>query len=733
MSDSETASALRTTWRLLWGQTLGRWVVVVFSVLATIYLFEIGPEDFRARLSVHIDRLLLPAMIGVFIVRTRGTSGTEERRFWDLLIAGMIIWLVGSFTYFASYNLDLPRWVDLAVDLCYILLYLFWFLATDQQPQLPSGWSKRDPLYRFNLVGGSVFIFIMFGYFVVVPWSGEVFEDTQYFASFNLYVTLDTLLTGKFLLLFLAARTPLWRRCFALMAGATAILAVGDLLEGLGFANIVDSIMGARIDALWLGPHFLLAVMILTCTGREQRDDLREGGTFPRIQSLLPFYAFALPLVHLGLYLLGYLDPEDQGPREAIVFFGLLFFAGLSLRQQISLEGAVVTLRSDLMVRALDDKLRQSQRLEAIGRLAGGIAHDFNNLLMVIKSYAQLAEQSLSAGEEKVHTKLAEIDHAADRAADLIRQLLAFGRRQVLNPEVVDVNEMILVLEEMLSRIIGDDVELTVDLDEDADFTRVDPALLEQVIVNLAVNARDAMPRGGRLQIRTRSVTGGTDGVSPVGSESRWVELAVTDTGTGIDPEVRDRIFEPYFTTKEMEKGTGLGLATVYGIVEQSGGTIDVESEAGVGSTFTVRFPRVDSLPASPVVVEPAPARSIVGETVLLTEDEAHIREALAEYLEGLGIEVLQAGDGVDALEVAAGHDGRIDVLVTDLVMPRMSGPELANRLLLLREDLKIIYISGYTPEAMGEYGVSGGDAVFLQKPFLLGDLANTIREATKG
>ena len=729
MSGQQAIVGLRQTWSLLWAQSLGRVVVVLFSLLGLIYLIELGSGDFRAGISVHIDRLLLPGMIVVLAIRTRKIDGIEERRFWNLLVAGMVIWFLGTFLYFTSYTFSLPRWVDLAVDGCYILLYLFWFLASEQQPQLRSGWSSGDVLFRYTVIGGAAFIAIMFGYFVVVPWVSEPAKYLQYFSSFNLYVTLDVLLTVKFGLLFLSSRQTHWRRCFALLAGATGVLAVGDLLEGLGFADLLDTVMGARIDILWLVPHFLLCVMILTCPDRSESSSKKEGERAFSIQSLLPFYAFALPLVHLGLYLLGHLDPVDQGPREAIVFFGLLFFAGLSLAQQVSLERAVASLRSDLTVRALDDKLRRSQRLEAIGRLAGGIAHDFNNLLMVIKSYAELAGKGLTAGNRGVRDKLEEIDRAADRAADLIRQLLAFGRRQVLRPEVVHVNEMVLGLEGMLSRIIGDDVELTVELDEDAGFTRVDPALLEQVIVNLAVNARDAMPRGGKLTIRTRSFDGPPVNAMEIGADRRSVELTVTDTGSGITPEVRERIFEPYFTTKEMEKGTGLGLATVYGIVDQSGGTIDVESSPGRGSTFRVRLLQVDERPTDPVKIVHTSTRSVAGETVLLTEDEGTIREALAEYLESLGIKVIQANDGVHALEVAEAFEGKIDVLITDLVMPRMSGPDLAARLLARSGDIKVIYVSGYTPEAMLEYGVSGDDAVFLQKPFLLGDLATTVRE----
>jgi signal transduction histidine kinase/CheY-like chemotaxis protein len=721
-------SAARTTWDLLWAQRLGRLSVALLAALAAVYLFEIGSESWRGALTGHLDRVVLPLMIALLVARTRSVERGEERRFWRLITAALAVWFLGTAVFFASYTAGLPRWVDLAVDVCYVLLYLLLFLASDQQPQLASGWSKGDVLYRYSIAGAVVFIAIMFSYFVVVPWAVEPSENAQYAASFNLYVTLDTLLAVKFGLLTLAAGSPRWRRCFALIALAVAVLAVGDLIEGLTFAGVMVSVTGSRIDTVWLFPHFFLAVMILTCTGPVGARDVATKGMLPRIQSLLPFYALSLPLVHFGLNVFGTVDADARAAREVIVFFGLLVFAVLSLAQQLSLERAMASLRAALTVRALDDKLRESQRLESVGRLAGGIAHDFNNLLMVIKSYTELARQGLDRDQGSLRARLGAIDHAADRAADLIRQLLAFGRRQLINPEVVRVKELIVGLEPMLSRLIGDDVELVLELDDDGGFTRVDPSLLEQVIVNLVVNGRDAMPRGGRLVIRTRRAPSSDGGQVDPGAGAR-IEISVSDSGTGIDPAILDRIFEPYFTTKDMEKGTGLGLATVYGIVEQSGGSITVESELGRGTTFTVRLPQVEATTTCRVGAQPRTGRAVAGETVLITEDEATIREALAEYLESQGLTVLQAVDGVDALEVAARHGGRLDLLVTDLVMPRMNGPDLATRLRSDRNGLKVIYVSGYTPETMRSYGVSGDDAVFLQKPFTLSDLSATIRE----
>ena len=727
-------SIARTTWRELWSQAAGRIAVMLFVALTLIYVFELGSSEWRIGLSTNLDRVLLPLIIVLLAFRLTKVTGTEARRFWTFVLGGTISWFIAGMLYMVSALALRPHWLDLSVDIGYIVYYLCLYLAADQQPQLARGWSRRDVIFPFSMAAATLFIVIMFGYFVVVPWAMAPGEYGRYLVSFNLYVTLDLILALRFGLLLRASRDPRWQRGYLLLTVASLAMAAGDLVEGLGLARIAVATIGSRIDIVWLIPHFCVAVVVITVAGRPSNlggSAGTVGSTDQRVQSLLPFYAFTLPVIHFGLYLLNYLDPGLRTPREAIVLSGLVVFAVVSLLQQIWLERTVASLRSDLVVRALDDRLRQSQRLESVGRLAGGVAHDLNNLLMVIKSYAELANLRLSGEDHDTRARLAEIDRAADRAADLIRQLLAFGRQQVLNPEVVSVNDQVRGLEGMLSRILGDDIDLVVDLDPEAGFTKVDPGLLEQVVVNLAVNARDAMPRGGRLTISTQPERHAAHGTGGHLRGSGYVELAVSDTGFGIDPGIRDRIFEPYFTTKEMEKGTGLGLATVYGIVDQSGGEIEVESELGRGSTFIVRLPRTSERPAERAPSGKPTQHVVGGETVLLTEDEATIREPLAEYLEHLGLDVLQAVDGIDALEVAEGYGGNIDVLVTDLVMPRMSGPDLARNLLAERPGLKVVYVSGYTPEAMQTYGGAGEiDAIFLQKPFLLEDLATTIRQA---
>jgi len=380
--------------------------------------------------------------------------------------------------------------------------------------------------------------------------------------------------------------------------------------------------------------------------------------------------------------------------------------------------------------RSLEAQLLQSQKIESMGRLAGGIAHDFNNLLGVISGYGELLRRRVAA-DPRLGRYVEDITKAADRAAGLTRQLLAFSRKQVLQPRILDLNEVVGETEKMLRRLIGEDVQLVTVFEEQLGSVRADPGQMDQVLMNLAVNARDAMPRGGRLTIETgnvvldRTFAHQHPGVEP----GPYVMLAVSDTGHGMSPEVLARLFEPFFTTKEAGKGTGLGLATVHGIVKQSGGHVWVYSEPGKGATFKIYLPRVDG-PGTPVEA-PAGAGELPRgtETILLVEDEASLRELVRECLEGGGYTVLPARHGAEALEIAERHGGCLQLLMTDVVMPGMSGRELAERLRARRPDVRILYMSGYTDDAVVLHGVLAADMAFLQKPFTADALARTVRE----
>jgi signal transduction histidine kinase len=374
-----------------------------------------------------------------------------------------------------------------------------------------------------------------------------------------------------------------------------------------------------------------------------------------------------------------------------------------------------------------EEQVRQSQKMEAIGRLAGGVAHDFNNLLTVIRGHGELVVRKLE-GDHPMRRNLLEIGLAAERAAALTHQLLAFSRKQVLQPRTLDLGEVVERMSTLLQRLIGEDVELVTRRRGPLGSVRADPAQMEQVIVNLAVNARDAMPQGGVLDLELANVeldqtfAHGHAGMVP----GAYVVLSVTDTGQGMDEDTKARIFEPFFTTKEVGKGTGLGLATVYGIVKQSEGFIWVYSEPGRGTTFKIHLPRVDQAPEP---LSPRPGTEAVHgtETVLLVEDEGSVRALLRELLESQGYCVLEAGQGADALRVAQEHRGPIHLLLSDLVMPQMTGRELAVRLCRLRPDIKVLFMSGYAAGAAPHRDVPS-DAVCIEKPFTADAMGGAIR-----
>jgi two-component system, cell cycle sensor histidine kinase and response regulator CckA len=377
-----------------------------------------------------------------------------------------------------------------------------------------------------------------------------------------------------------------------------------------------------------------------------------------------------------------------------------------------------------------EQQIRQTQKMEALGQLAGGVAHDFNNLLGVILGYCEILEKQ-SELAEPTHSMIVKIHNAGTCAKDLTRQLLAFGRRQVLQPVFLDLNTIVNRVDTMLSRLIGDDVELVSVLGCDLGTIRADPSQVEQVLMNLAVNARDAMPQGGKITIETANVE--IDEIyarqqHPSTKPGPYVVLTVSDTGIGMDKETQSRIFEPFFSTKEAGKGTGLGLSTVFGIVKQSAGTISVYSEPGHGTTFKIHFPRCEQ---APVFIQPQKTMPLRGgsETILLVEDAAPLRELTRRLLEDCGYTVLDSGDPAEAIRIAEQHKGLLPLMITDVVMPGISGPVLAERLAAARPETRVLYTSGYAGEAVVQHSLLGPECTFLEKPFTRDDLVGKVRE----
>jgi len=422
--------------------------------------------------------------------------------------------------------------------------------------------------------------------------------------------------------------------------------------------------------------------------------------------------------------------------------------AGGNLARQVPVRGGVeaatmaqafndmiVSLRhSREQVEQRDEALRQAQKMEAIGRLAGGVAHDFNNILTVIRGYGELLLEEIEPNDRR-RADAEEILKAADRAANLTRQLLAFSRRQIVTPRVLALDRIVRDTEQMLRRLIGEDIELTTTIAGDIGPVRADAGQIEQVLLNLAVNARDAMPQGGtiRIEISNVSLDDPAEGQHLPLRSGAYVRLSVVDTGCGMSPETVAHIFEPFFTTKKEGQGTGLGLAMVYGIVEQAGGAIDIDTEVGRGTTFHVYFPQTTGEGVTEAGPKPAPTPAARGsETVLLVEDDHVVRTLVANGLRKAGYEVLEAADSARAMEIARARTSPIHLLLTDVVMPGMNGRELADQLRAVHRDTRVIFMSGYSDDAILRRGVQTASADFIQKPFSIDALTARIHEALR-
>jgi signal transduction histidine kinase/ActR/RegA family two-component response regulator len=558
----------------------------------------------------------------------------------------------------------------------------------------------------------------------------------------------DGVLASIFLLRAALSNSPIVRALFGRVGFFLVFACLGDFYYNYLGATLQ---VGSWYEVVWT--ILSLAPLVIAATWDQQK--IEKSPYHPRFNDLIGNRLFPILFAFLVLILSMYIAREHA--IFALVTVGISFScSSLRLiviqqrqhRVQMDLKAQIAEReRIEKLLRQNEEhleeqvaertakleesrtQLRQAQKMEAIGRLAGGIAHDFNNLLTVIRGYSRLLLDRAPATE--IRNGLERIDDAADRAASLTSQLLAFSRRQVLQPKVFSLNALVQNLEKMLRRLISEDIDMRTILDADLGSVRADRTQMEQVILNLVVNARDAMPTGGKLTIETANVSLDESYASrhQTVQAGHYVSLAVSDTGAGIAPENLTRIFEPFFTTKELGKGTGLGLSMVYGIVKQSGGNIWVYSEPGRGTSFKVYLPLLTA-PADSLAFEQAPVSTHRGdETILLVEDDEQVRELASEALSAAGYTALVADSPQAAISICRDHAERIDLLLTDVVMPGIGGRELAKQLTAIRSDLRVLYMSGYTPQAILHHGELEADTFFLQKPFTPSSLAAKIRE----
>lgn len=488
------------------------------------------------------------------------------------------------------------------------------------------------------------------------------------------------------------------------------------------FGYELPEFIGKQISEL-IAPESRDQVLTKTLSGTQEAYEAvglrKDGVVFPIeiSEKTIPYEARTAKILVVR-------DTTEQKRAKAAYKQAVIY--AHELRAEINERKRAEALRNEL-----EQQFRQVQKMEAIGRLAGGVAHDFNNLLTAIMGYTAMAADTLPP-DHAAHPDLEGIQKTAQRAANLTRQLLAFARRQIIEPRVLNLNDLILNVEKMLRRLISEDIKLTALLAPDLAPLKADPGQLEQILLNLVVNARDAMPNGGELIIETANVSLDHDyarrhaEVTP----GEYVLLAVSDTGIGMTEEVKARLFEPFFTTKEVGKGTGLGLATCFGIVKQNEGHIRAYSEVGVGTTFKIYLPQVEGVATPLVRPEPIDILAQGTETILLAEDEITVRDLAAQSLRQQGYTVLEATDGLEALELAQSQpQNEIHLLLTDMIMPRLGGANLAEQLRATRPQLKVLFMSGYTDSTIIRYGLPQTGSAFLQKPFSPRRLIRKVRE----
>ncbi|MCC6651633.1 MAG: response regulator [Candidatus Eisenbacteria bacterium] len=704
------------------------------TALLSSVLFALPPV--RAAGLAHLwaghfaEPCLLALVVITFLATPLRHSHREERLFWNQILTTSGFWLVGNVAEYVMPLVGRATMAGFVRDAFYLLSYVSMILAADLRPHLPSGWTRASHDFQFAVVSTFLAVLGLLLYFFTLPLlEGEATSLRA--PTLTTFLALDVLLAVRFAhLAFRALLTP-WGGVYACLMVALVAAVVSDGLNSLIDRGLLHLGFGTPLDVVWWVP------MIGFVAARRVRAGQRASAVSGPVEQaeepltdstgLLLFYALSFPAAHVLLNIFGS-RTASRPEAHMLVLAALVAFVSLAVAQQRTLERRNRDLLARLRSLVTNEQIVQSAKLEAVGLLAGGLAHDFNNLLTVIMGRGEMLRASLRNDDQRSDAQ--EIVNTAHRAAGITRQLLAFSRRQVMRTLAIDLNAAIREGEPILRRLVGERHRIVTELADDLPAVEADPSQVFQVLLNLVANARDAMPDGGAISIRTAAVTLSYADLSvvPPTSGGAYVAMTVCDTGSGIEPETQERMFDPFFTSKL--GGTGLGLAVVYGIVTQSGGHIRIESSREQGTAFTILLPHARSAAPS---ADPAPGSYpslLRRHCILLVEDQEPVRASVRSMLETLGHEVLEAASGEEALALHLEAPDRPDILLTDIVMPGLRGPEVAERIRALHPEIVVVFMSGFVEREMESAISRDPDTVLLTKPFTLDALRMALASA---
>jgi signal transduction histidine kinase len=700
------------------------WLIVVVQVAGLLFL---RPGSLRALVS-NITQIAACLTAAAFCLAASRRSRDMARTFWALLTLAFTSYALSNvvWTYYENWRQTAVPFSPISqfLYLCYDApLVMALFLRESEDP---SGldWQRSLDFIQMLMVAFLIYYdFLFLRALHAGLHSLELMEQ----AMTNI---LNFVLAGAFILRSYWGRTPLVR---SLCRRAAIYLTVYAFAAGVGdyALTFIHATSGAWTSLAWTVPFIVAAILAAGFEPSTEASSAVPSESWNQRTFLLKNIGLAIMPLTVWALALRAADHDRIVAYGAVIISLVCYGAHLSISQYRNHQVVEALRASEERYRVLFKQLLQAEKMQAIGRLAGGVAHDFNNVLTVILGYAQQLLDNRTPSAESVHRSAGHILTAGERAASLTRQLLAFGRKQLLQPSILNLNAVLVDIDKMLRRLISENVEIVTKPASGLGSVKADIGQIEQVILNLVINARDAMPTGGTLTLETANV----DLDEAYAREHAgvragpYVMLAVSDTGVGMDPETQSHIFEPFFTTKESGKGSGMGLATVYGIVQQSGGHIWVYSEPGRGSTFKLYLPRVEEAAETTAKARSLAATIRGTETILVAEDDRQVRDLAVAILKACGYLVLVLESGLDAERVCQQHQGGIDLLLTDVVMREISGPDLAQRLKKLRPQTKVLFMSGYTDAAIVHQGVLDPGIAFLPKPFTPSSLAGRVRQ----